>query len=297
MVKGDIQRSIDGAYHFTPTPTVARMCATTSPSSSSCRCPASSSAAPRCASSTRSASSRPHAEAVNAGPGRARRHRRRRDEVPRCRARRRRATSSPSDRRPTPRGAGQPSTADRHVVVELAGALGAYADARRRGAGARSPAAACCTRPRTSTASPTSTSPRRLRSGWPAVGRVDVDNDATCAALAEWRLGAGRASTDMVLVTLGTGIGGGVVAGGAAAARSQRVRRRVRPHGRRPRRPALPVRPARLLGALRVGLRPGACSPGRRRSVERGEPASLDLAGGDPEAVRGEHVQAAAQRG
>ena len=37
---------------------------------------------------------------------------------------------------------------------------------------------------------------------------VRVDNDATCAALAEWRLGAGRGSDDMILVTLGTGIGG-----------------------------------------------------------------------------------------
>lgn len=43
---------------------------------------------------------------------------------------------------------------------------------------------------------------------------VSVDNDATCAALAEWHLGAGRGVHDMVLVTLGTGIGGGVVMGG-----------------------------------------------------------------------------------
>jgi glucokinase len=44
--------------------------------------------------------------------------------------------------------------------------------------------------------------------------RVVVDSDATCAALAEWRLGAGRGTTDMVLVTLGTGIGGGLVSNG-----------------------------------------------------------------------------------
>jgi glucokinase len=43
---------------------------------------------------------------------------------------------------------------------------------------------------------------------------VPVDNDATCATVAEWRLGAGRGCDDMVMVTLGTGIGGGVVAGG-----------------------------------------------------------------------------------
>ena len=43
---------------------------------------------------------------------------------------------------------------------------------------------------------------------------VNIDNDATCAAVAEWRLGAGRGSDDMVLVTLGTGIGGGLISGG-----------------------------------------------------------------------------------
>jgi glucokinase len=43
---------------------------------------------------------------------------------------------------------------------------------------------------------------------------VAVDNDATCAALAEWQHGAARGFDDVVLVTLGTGIGGGVVMGG-----------------------------------------------------------------------------------
>ncbi len=41
-----------------------------------------------------------------------------------------------------------------------------------------------------------------------------VENDATAAAFAEWRLGAGRGFHDMVMVTLGTGIGGGLVLGG-----------------------------------------------------------------------------------
>jgi glucokinase len=41
-----------------------------------------------------------------------------------------------------------------------------------------------------------------------------VENDANVAALAEWRLGAGRGADDLVLLTLGTGVGGGVVVGG-----------------------------------------------------------------------------------
>lgn len=43
---------------------------------------------------------------------------------------------------------------------------------------------------------------------------VAVDNDATCATVAEWTLGAGRGADDMVMVSLGTGIGGGIVSGG-----------------------------------------------------------------------------------
>jgi glucokinase len=43
---------------------------------------------------------------------------------------------------------------------------------------------------------------------------VTVDNDASAAALAEHRLGAGRGTSELVLLTLGTGVGGGVVTGG-----------------------------------------------------------------------------------
>jgi glucokinase len=41
---------------------------------------------------------------------------------------------------------------------------------------------------------------------------VFVDNDATAAMLAEWRFGAAVDCTDAVLLTIGTGIGGGMVA-------------------------------------------------------------------------------------
>src|SRR5919201_1548407 len=43
---------------------------------------------------------------------------------------------------------------------------------------------------------------------------VVVDNDANCAALCEARVGAGRGAADLVMLTLGTGIGGGLVLGG-----------------------------------------------------------------------------------
>ena len=43
---------------------------------------------------------------------------------------------------------------------------------------------------------------------------VGLDNDANAAAIGEWRTGAGRGEEDLVMLTLGTGVGGGVIAGG-----------------------------------------------------------------------------------
>jgi glucokinase len=43
---------------------------------------------------------------------------------------------------------------------------------------------------------------------------VEMENDASCAAFAEFKLGAGRGIDDLLMLTLGTGVGGGVVTGG-----------------------------------------------------------------------------------
>lgn len=40
---------------------------------------------------------------------------------------------------------------------------------------------------------------------------VVLDNDANCMAYAEWKLGAGRGLQSMLCLTLGTGLGGGIV--------------------------------------------------------------------------------------
>lgn len=50
----------------------------------------------------------------------------------------------------------------------------------------------------------------RARFGLP----VAIENDANAAAFAEWRFGAGQGASSMVMLTLGTGVGGGVVFGG-----------------------------------------------------------------------------------
>jgi len=44
---------------------------------------------------------------------------------------------------------------------------------------------------------------------------ISVDNDANAAAWAEWRFGAARGESHVVMVNLGTGIGGAMVVGGA----------------------------------------------------------------------------------
>jgi glucokinase len=43
---------------------------------------------------------------------------------------------------------------------------------------------------------------------------VGIENDGNAAALAEWKLGAGRGTSNLVMLTLGTGVGGGLVLDG-----------------------------------------------------------------------------------
>jgi len=43
---------------------------------------------------------------------------------------------------------------------------------------------------------------------------VGLDNDANAAAIAEWRVGAARGVDDLIMLTLGTGLGGGVISRG-----------------------------------------------------------------------------------
>jgi glucokinase len=195
------------------------------------------------------------------------------------------------DRRPTPRGTG---SVDRLIdtLVELAGSLGRYDSL---GVGVPG----LVTRDGVLRAAPNLDGVADFDVAGGLRAQVDrdvrVDNDATCAALAEWRLGAGRGSNDMILVTLGTGIGGGVVAGGAlqrghngfAGEFGHMV---VDPYG-----------PPCVCGRRgcweRYASGSGLARLAREAAVGRRVSRVLDLADGDPEAVRGEHVQRAAREG
>ncbi len=124
---------------------------------------------------------------------------------------------------------------------------------------------------------------------------VQVDNDATCAAAGESAFGAGRGRADVLFVTLGTGIGGGIVAGG----------RLVRGSGNL----------AGEIGHVVVDPHGPPCGCGRRGCWERYASGSglgrlardaalagkasaiVGRAGGDPDDVRGEHVMSALEAG
>jgi glucokinase len=125
--------------------------------------------------------------------------------------------------------------------------------------------------------------------------RILIENDANFAALAEHRLGAAQGYAHVLMVTLGTGIGGGLIVDG---------RLQVGGHGF-----------AGEIGHLVVDPAGPPCPCGRRGCWERYAsggglgvlareaalagrlPGVVRLAGGDAESVRGEDVSAAALAG
>ena len=131
------------------------------------------------------------------------------------------------------------------------------------------------------------------RTGLPVV----VENDANAAAWAEYRFGAGRGEEHLVLVTVGTGIGGGIVLGGALhrgrfGVGGEFGHLQVVPGGRR-------------CGCGQSGCWEQYCS-GRAllheareiADVRRGYGARLlELGGGRPEGIEAREVTAAALEG
>lgn len=124
---------------------------------------------------------------------------------------------------------------------------------------------------------------------------VRIDNDATCAGWAEAQQGAARHATHAVLVTLGTGIGGGVVSGGSVLRGANGFAGEighmvVDPHG--------PRCPCGKRGCWeRFGSGSGLGRLGREAVVAGAGRRILEVAGGDPGSVRGEHVTRAAGEG
>ena len=125
--------------------------------------------------------------------------------------------------------------------------------------------------------------------------RIVIENDANFAVLAEHRLGAARGYRHVVMVTLGTGIGGGIVLDGRVQVGSAGFAGEI---GHMVVDPAGPPCPCgrrgcweRFASGAGLGvLAREAALAGRLGEVVR-------VAGGDPESVRGEDVSAAAAAG
>jgi glucokinase len=126
---------------------------------------------------------------------------------------------------------------------------------------------------------------------------VVVENDANAVAWAESRFGAGRDHDDLVAITIGTGIGGGLISSGRLLRGGYGVAAEIGhitmvPYGRR----------------CGCGLQgcweqygSGRALVTEAREIARHSPAFaaglLEAAGGDPEAITGEMVTATAQQG
>ena len=124
---------------------------------------------------------------------------------------------------------------------------------------------------------------------------VHVDSDATCAAAAEWKHGAGRGIDDFVMVTLGTGIGGGIVANGALVRGTNGFAGEI---GHMVVDPDGPPCPCGRRGCWeRYASGSGLAWLARRANSGNGVARTIELAGGDSAKVRGEHVADAAREG
>jgi len=122
-----------------------------------------------------------------------------------------------------------------------------------------------------------------------------TDNDANVAAWGEHRAGAGRGVSDLLLVTVGTGIGGGIVAGGSLFRGA---------HGFAAEIGHIIVEPGGpLCGCGNYGCWEQVASghaitrAGRDAAHQYPNSVIAQLAGGDPDAVNGPVVTRAAQQG
>ncbi|MEA2931983.1 MAG: glucokinase [Actinomycetota bacterium] len=124
---------------------------------------------------------------------------------------------------------------------------------------------------------------------------VRVDNDATCAAWAERAMGAATGLDDVVMVTLGTGIGGGVITGGRLTRGTNGFAGEV---GHMVVDPAGPACPCGQKGCWERYASGSGLARLARAAARRGEAAAVvALAGGNADAILGEHVTQAAAGG
>ncbi len=122
-----------------------------------------------------------------------------------------------------------------------------------------------------------------------------VENDANCAALAEHRGGAARGADHALMVTLGTGIGGGLISEGRVLVGAYGFAGEI---GHMVVDPSGPPCPCGRRGCWERYASGGGLGRLAREAAYAGRLHEVvALAGGDPELVRGEHVTHAALQG
>ena len=124
---------------------------------------------------------------------------------------------------------------------------------------------------------------------------IRIDNDATCAAWGEHLAGAARGADDAVLVTLGTGIGAGIIADGELVRGAHGFGGEAGHVVVDPRGPRCPCGRRGCWERFASGSGLGWLG---REAAEAGQfPRGVELAGGVADNVRGEHVTQAAREG
>lgn len=124
---------------------------------------------------------------------------------------------------------------------------------------------------------------------------VYLENDANAAALGEWWAGAGQEISDLVYITVSTGVGGGIIIAdrlvhGVSGTAGEVGHMTIEING--------PRCVCGNTGCLEVLASGKAIARAAREAVAAGRATSiLDLAGGDVEAITSKTVDDAAQRG
>jgi glucokinase len=124
---------------------------------------------------------------------------------------------------------------------------------------------------------------------------VLLENDGNAAAFAEYVRGAGQPAEVLLLITLGTGVGGGIVVSGVLAGGSHGLAGEI---GHLPVDPAGPACCCGGRGCLELyASGPGLATQARARAGQPDGAAILSLAGGQPGQITARQVVAAARAG
>jgi glucokinase len=125
---------------------------------------------------------------------------------------------------------------------------------------------------------------------------VTFSNDANAAAFGEYWVGAGREASSLLLLTLGTGVGGGIIVGGRCIEGAHSAAAEVG-HICIDRRPDARLCPCGKRGHLEAYASARSVAERTRESIDAGSPSSLKRAIDDGQPLNGLLIYQHAQNG